>query len=156
MLYDIAYPSQEAVDRGEGIRIEVKETSYYHSWQSDEEPKSRQRMFGIEPAYSTMTPEPNDERKRQSDLYVFCLNTGNTKGDYDPLMMEHWTFYMVKTADIDANYGKLQKKISLSRLENELRGKNRPGVHCCAFEQLKETVDSLFESDAKENSAMDA
>ena len=37
-LYDIEY---------QGKRIEVKETSYMHAWQTDDEPKSKSRVFGI-------------------------------------------------------------------------------------------------------------
>ena len=48
-LYDIAYRNK---------RIEVKETSYYHSWQTDEEPKSKVRTFGLTQAYKYLLLVP--------------------------------------------------------------------------------------------------
>ena len=76
-LWDINY---------KGRRIEVKETAYYHSWRSDGK-VSAQRTFGITKSYSRYK-DPTSAFKRQSDIYVFCLNTGETKETSNPLI---WT-----------------------------------------------------------------
>ena len=59
-LYDISYKD---------MRIEVKETSYYHSWQTDEEPKSKLRRFGITKAYSVYQ-DNKSEFARQNDICI--------------------------------------------------------------------------------------
>lgn len=104
-LYDIDY---------RGKRIEVKETSYYHSWQTDEELKSKTRTFGITKAYSEYQ-DNTSKFERQNDVYVFCLNTGETKADSNPLQLEHWEFYVIPTSVINEKCGN-QKTVSLSRV----------------------------------------
>ena len=105
-LYDISY---------RGLRLEVKETSYYHSWQSDEEAKSKQRPFGISKAYSVYK-DPTSEFARQNDVYIFCLNTGETRETSNPLQLEHWEFYVVPTSVINEECGD-GKTISLTRVQ---------------------------------------
>ena len=78
-LFDMMY---------KGKRIEVKETSYYHAWQTDEEPKSKQRVFGITKAYDNYKDETSPLR-RQNDIYIFCLNTGETKESSYPLELNN-------------------------------------------------------------------
>ena len=90
-LYDIDYRNK---------RIEVKETSYVHAWQTDEEEKSKQRSFGITKAH-TVYGDSSSELARQNDIYVFCLNTGMTRAESNPLQLEHWEFYVVPTEVIN-------------------------------------------------------
>ena len=64
-------------------------------------------------------PEKNDfgtERKRQSDVYVFCLLSQQVKADINPLDLEQWEFYVVPTAVLDKELGDAQS-ISLSRVK---------------------------------------
>ena len=104
-LFDIAY---------RGLRLEVKETAYYHSWQTDEETKSKQRTFGINKAYSVYK-DSTTEYARQNDVYIFCLNTGDTRKTSNPLKLEHWEFYVIPTQVINEKCGD-GKTISLSRV----------------------------------------
>ena len=124
-LYDIDY---------RGKRIEVKETSYYHSWQTDEEPKSKVRSFGITKAYSKYQ-DNTSELARQNDVYIFCLNTGETKADSNPLILEHWEFYVIPTAVINEKCGE-QKTISLSKV--------RKLAEKTDYSQLKERLDEMI------------
>ena len=124
-LFDIAY---------EGKRIEVKETSYYHSWQTDEEHKSEQRTFKINKAYSVYG-DNTSELARQNDIYVFCLNTGDTKASSNPLQLEHWEFYVIPTAVIDRECGD-GKTISLSRV--------RKMTEKVDYMHLKEKIDKTI------------
>ena len=125
-LYDIAYREK---------RIEVKETSYYHSWQTDEEPKSKARTFGITKAYSKYQ-DNTSKLERQNDIYVFCLNTGETKTDSNPLQLEHWEFYVIPTSVINEKCGE-QKTISLSRI--------RKMTEKVDYSHLKEKVDEVID-----------
>lgn len=125
-LYDIEY---------RGKRIEVKETSYYHSWQTDEEPKSKVRTFGITKAYSEYQNNTS-KLERQNDLYIFCLNTGETKNDSNPLQLEHWEFYVVPTSVINKKCGE-QKTICLSRV--------RKLTEKVDYNNLKEKVDEVID-----------
>ena len=125
-LYDIAY---------RGKRIEVKETSYYHSWQTDEEPKSKVRTFGITKAYSEYQ-DNTSKLERQNDVYVFCLNTGETKRDSNPLQLEHWEFYVIPTSVINDNCGE-QKTIRLSRI--------RKLTEKVDYDRLKNKVDEVID-----------
>jgi len=124
-LYDIDYRDKH---------IEVKETSYDHSWQTDEEKKSKTRTFGITKARSKYK-DTNSDLARQSDLYVFCLNTGMTKAESDPLELSHWEFYIIKTDVINKECGDA-KTISLSRLQKL--------VTPVPYDKIKETVDLMI------------
>lgn len=125
-LYDIDY---------RGKRIEVKETSYYHSWQTDEEPKSKARTFGITKAYSKYQ-DNTSKLERQNDVYIFCLNTGENKADSNPLQLEHWEFYVIATTVINEKCRE-QKSISLSRI--------RKLTEKVDYSQLKGKVDEVID-----------
>lgn len=134
-LWDIDY---------RGARIEVKQTSYFYSWQrvneNGEHNISKQRSFGIAPAYLDYKVNTSD-KVRQNDIYVFCLNKGKNQIDSNPLELTHWVFYVVPTSKInklDENREEKQKKISLGRVI-EL------GVRC-TFEELKGVVDSIIKN----------
>lgn len=126
-LWDINYA---------GKHIEVKETSYYHSWQDKYAGGqiSRQRTFSIQPAYSDYK-NPDSELKRQNDIYVFCLNTGDNEEESYPLDMANWEFYVVPTSVINESCTPEQKSISL--------GKVRKLAQMTRFEDLKSAIDSL-------------
>lgn len=136
-LYDIDYRDK---------RIEVKETSYYHSWQADEEKKSKARVFGIGMAHEKYK-DPESKLARQSDIYVFCLNTGETKADSDPLELTHWEFYIIGTDVINRECGSA-KTICLSRLKKL--------VEPVPFDKIKETVDQLISDLEKSSKTLDA
>lgn len=125
-LFDILYREK---------RIEVKETSYYHSWQTDEEPKSEARNFGITKAYSEYKDSASSF-ERQNDIYIFCLNTGYSRSESNPLNLNNWEFYVVPTSIIN-DLCKNAKTISLSRL----RKITKP----ITYKQLKTKVDEVID-----------
>ncbi len=127
-LYDILY---------RGKRIEIKETAYFHAWQTDEEPKSRQRTFGITKAYDKYQ-DSTSELKRQNDIYVFCLNTGETKAESYPLELKNWEFYIVPTSVIN-DVCKDGKSISLSRVR-----KLSPRVE---YTNIKTVIDGIIDAE---------
>ena len=96
-----------------GKRIEVKETGYYHSWRKDGK-VSLVRTFSITKAYSRYK-DNTSSFERQNDVYVFCLNTGETKESSNPLELDHWRFWVVPTSVINTNCGD-NKTINLNRV----------------------------------------
>lgn len=125
-LWDIEYRN---------VKIEVKETGYYYSWQKDGH-ISEQRTWGITKAF-TEYKNPHSEYKRQSDIYVFCLNIGKNEKDSYPLELSNWEFYVVKTKVINEKYNE-QKTISLSRI----RELTKP-IH---YNEIQSVIDNIIAS----------
>ena len=129
-LWDIDY---------QGKRIEVKQTSYYHSWQEKiaNGKISQQRTFSITPAF-TRYKDSTTSYERQNDIYVFCLNIGTNEEESYPLDMANWEFYVVPTSVINENCTPAQKSISL--------GKVRKLAPLTKYEELKNVIDSICEA----------
>lgn len=131
-LWDITY---------QDLRIEVKESSYYHPWNKDRQ-VSESRKFGITKANSRFAENATghvDESfqntlERQNDLYVFCLNTGDTLEESYPLNLNHWEFYVVPTFVINETC-KDNKTISLPRVKKL--------ASAVRYDQLKGEVDKI-------------
>ena len=125
-VYDINY---------KGVRIEVKETSYYHSF-TEPGKVSKKRSFGIGKSISghdEVTGKPVYER--QNDIYVFCLLNGDDEQTAWPLELSHWEFYVVPTEIINKRFDQ-QKTVSLSRI--------REISTAVSFDQLKKTIDETI------------
>lgn len=134
-LYDIEYQDDEKYQKP--LRIEVKETSYYHPWSGDNV-YSEHRSFGITKAnssYQAETEHPGEEHEnkyeRQNDIYVFCLNTGTTRADSYPLELANWEFYVIPTFIINEKCGD-NKSITLNRV--------RKLAPCVGYAELKDTI----------------
>lgn len=134
-LWDIDY---------RGMRIEIKETSYYHPWNKDGKVSSS-RSFGITKAnsrYAESATGKLEEGKenvyeRQNDIYVFCLNIGNTKEESNPLNLNNWEFYVIPTKIINEKCGN-NKSISLNRVKKL--------ASPLKYNDLKEYIDQLIPS----------
>ena len=127
-LWDIDYREK---------RIEVKETSYYHSYNKPGK-ISKQRVFGINKANSSYEYEIEENRyERQNDIYVFCLNIGETAETSNPLNLDNWEFYIVPTDTINNNCGD-NKTISLGRIQSL-------GFKAMRFDQIKKCVDEIID-----------
>ena len=97
-----------------GLRVEVKSAAYLQSWFH----KMLSAIgFGIRPtlAWSADTNELATERKRQADVYVFCLLAHKDKATVDPLDLRQWTFYVLPSAVLDERCP-TQKRIGLAGL----------------------------------------
>ena len=128
-LYDILYKN---------FRIEIKETSYYHSWNENGK-ISKQIMFGITKANSNYeTVEMENKFERQNDIYVFCLNKGETKETSNPLNINNWEFYVIPTKVINEKCNNY-KSIGLERV--------RKLTKAISYDKLKETIDKIIEID---------
>ena len=129
-LWDVLYRDK---------RIEVKETSYYHSF-NQEGKVSKQRVFGITKANGSYDPAKsgNSEFCRQNDIYVFCLNTGDTRESSNPLNLNNWEFYVVPTAIINEKCGD-NKTISLGKIK-------RLGFSAKRYDEIRADIDRIIDA----------
>jgi len=105
--YDLVTPA--------GTKIEVKSGSYIQSWNQSEHSKIQ---FSIKKTLEWI-PSTNSfggERKRQSDIYVFCHLSHQTKEDINPLDLKQWDFYVIPTNTLDIEM-KNAGSISLVRVK---------------------------------------
>jgi hypothetical protein len=93
-----------------GLKIEVKSSSYLQSWKQTEFSKI---MFGIKATGETQSVNP--ERSRKSDIYIFCVLAHQDKNNVDPLNLSQWDFYILATKILNEKV-KAQKSITLSSL----------------------------------------
>ena len=134
--YDMAYRNK---------RIEVKATWYVHPWNTH---ISKVRTFSIEPTnnsyweISKVGVNGGKILSRQSEVYVFCLNSNMDIQNNDPLRVDDWIFYVVPTFKINnycSSYGNPnQKKIAL----NVVKRLAKCGV---SFDELKDVVNAAIE-----------
>jgi len=98
----------------DGTRIEVKSAAYLQSWAHA---KLSNIVFTIRPtlAWSSKTSQLSSELRRQADIYVFCLLDHREKATLDPMRLEQWKFYLLRSAILDARFP-TQKTISLASL----------------------------------------
>ena len=94
--------------------------------------------FGIQPTFGweNSTNTYSDEKKRQSDIYVFCVHKHTDFDTVNPLDTSQWEFYLLPTADLDEKVG-MQKRITLSSLINI-------GAVKCRYEEIRAKVDELI------------
>ena len=133
-LWDINY---------RGKRIEIKESAYFHSWRNDGK-TTESRYFGINKSYAEYK-DNTSEYARQNDIYVFCLNTGKTKEESNPLNLDHWEFYVIRTAVINRVCGD-NKHITLGRLQTLTK---KAECACVSYDKLKMAVDAAIDEDLK-------
>ena len=97
-----------------GTTLEIKSAAYLQSWQQKAPSIIK---FGIAPtrALDEATNSYTKGRKRQADIYVFCLLHHQDKATVDPLDMSQWTFYVLPASTLDAKVP-MQKSITLASL----------------------------------------
>jgi hypothetical protein len=82
----------------------------------------------------SVTNEYDAEKKRQSDVYVFCVLKHKDQATLNPLDLSQWDFYVMSTAVLNkAAPG--QKTISLRSLLDK-------GAKQCEYAMLYETIKS--------------
>ena len=95
--YDLTTP--------DGVRVEVKSSAYLQSWKQQQ---IRDPSFSIRKAFEWRpeTGDYADEKRRNSDVYVFCLLAyRGGKELLNPLDLGQWEFYVVATPRIDDAFG---------------------------------------------------
>ncbi len=85
-----------------GTRIEVKLAAYLQSWAHA---KLSNVAFSIRPTFarSSQTNQLSSELRRQADIYVFCLLIQQEKTTLDPMKIEQWEFYLLRSAVLDGS-----------------------------------------------------
>lgn len=98
-----------------GTRIEVKSAANVQSWHQDSHSKI---TFSTRAAHAddADTNKVVPEKKRQADVYVFCLLAHKDKQTVDPLCVDQWQFYVLPTSALDART-RSQYAITLKSLE---------------------------------------
>lgn len=110
-----------------GIKIEVKSSAYIQTWQQKNYSKIN---FYIAPTKSLLNDNTySNHLKRQADVYVFCLLHHKEQASLNPMDLNQWSFYLVKTETLN-NKSKTQKSITLSSIE-ALEHKK------CSYSELK-------------------
>ena len=94
--------------------MEVKSSASLQSWSQT---KLSPIKFDIEPktGWYAETNTYATERKRQADVFVFCVLTHTDKVTVDPLNLDQWDFYVLSTNRLNAAVGE-QKSITLGSL----------------------------------------
>lgn len=98
----------------EGYRVEVKSAAYVQSWDAKHPDFI---SFGIAPARlmdEAGNYKQSDPPKRNSDVYIFCVYTAQTKAE-SPLDLDLWDFYVLPTRVLDEKKP-AQKTITLPSL----------------------------------------
>lgn len=123
-LYDIDY---------NGHKIEVKQSQKWHPWNEDGHQSNP--VFGITKAHVGYQ-DSSTEMQRHCDVYVFCVLKGSDKESSNPLVLEHWDFYIVPRQTID-EVCQNNKSISLGRIESM-------GYSATSFENIKLAIDKVL------------
>lgn len=120
----------------EGIKIEVKASAYIQSW----EQKDFSRIgFNIAESLYWDGVAYAKEKKRQADVYVFCVLKHKKQDTFNPLDLEQWDFYPVSTAILN-EIVKGQKTICLARVA-ELCGRGP-----CTYQMLRKAVVEVWQN----------
>jgi hypothetical protein len=98
----------------DGIKIEVKASAYLQSWGQKDFTKP---LFSIAPARPWNAEEGvyGDKASRSADIYVFCLLKHKDPETIDPLNLDQWEFYVLRTETLNVEKGE-QAHIGLSGL----------------------------------------
>lgn len=97
-----------------GVRVEVKASAYIQSWHQDGPSRI---SFSIRPTlkWDPETNKTSGSRKRQPDVYVFCVHNHADRETIDPMNLKQWDFYVLATAILNENCP-AQKSIGLRSL----------------------------------------
>jgi len=116
------------------IAVEVKTSGYIQTWEQESLSKL---IFGIQPTYGwdARSNEYDTEKKRQADVYVFCVHKHTEQATIDPLLISQWEFYLMPTKLLNEKFGE-QKTASLCSLIKE-------GAKKCEYDDLAERISEL-------------
>lgn len=97
------------------IRIEVKSSAFLQTWYQK---KYSEITFGIRPTqgWNKSDNTYDQTRKRQADVYVFCVFNCKEKDAANPLDLNQWVFYVLSAKKLD-NMMPNQKSARLSVIQ---------------------------------------
>jgi len=117
-----------------GVKIEVKSAAYVQSWYQR---KLSDIAFTIKPTFGwdSETNRQAKEKKRQADVYVFCLLHHKDQDTINPMDLSQWTFYVISKERLEQACPE-RKSITLSKLK-------KLGPRTCDFDGLKRAIKDL-------------
>lgn len=122
-----------------GKKLEVKSSAYLQSWERE---KLSRICFNIYPSRPfTASVWDNDDIRRHSDIYVFCLFACKDRKRANPMLLEQWRFYVVPTSRIDTQLG-VQRTVSLPTLATL-------SITECNYDGLRAAVDAIIAEASK-------
>lgn len=129
-------PTWESFDllSPEGIKIEVKSSAYLQSWKQE---KFSQITFGIAESHDWDGFARAAEKKRQADVYVFCVLKHKVPETLNPLDLTQWEFYPVATRRLNACF-KQQKSLTLGSLRARCK------AVACPYAGLKAAIEKEY------------
>ena len=118
-----------------GIAVEVKTSGYLQTWMQKELSRP---CFGIRPTYGwdAATNKYDTVKRRQADIYVFCVHKHTDQDTANPLLISQWDFYLLPTSVINEKLGN-QESASLTALI-------QAGAELCPYENLAQRISELF------------
>lgn len=118
-----------------GKGIEVKSAAYVQSWRQK---KESYITFSVRPTVGLIedTGTYDNDRKRQSHAYVFCLLKHKDKQTVNPLNLDQWEFYVVPTAQLN-KYIPTQKTVAFSFF-------TKYGIAPCSYIKIRANVDKAI------------
>ena len=127
--------------------VEVKSAAYIQSWKQKDYSKISFDIAKRKSAWNPQTGEYKDldPRERIADVYVFCLLKHKCQKTIDPLNVEQWEFYVVRTSQLDCKEWEENKEIglkSLACLTNAIPYGELKGEVCSAMGCAKEVNES--------------
>ena len=90
-----------------GTKVEVKSAAYLQSWHQDAV-SSIGFSVAKSQAWDPSTNKFSPEKRRQADVYVFCLLKHQDMSTVNSLDMSQWEFYIVPTATLNERCGDLK------------------------------------------------
>jgi hypothetical protein len=97
----------------QGDSVEVKSAAYVQTWHQR---ALSNISFDITPTHGdAAVATVSAERKRQADVYVFCLLKHTDKATVRPLNLDQWEFYVLSTNRLNNLVGE-QQSITLASL----------------------------------------
>jgi hypothetical protein len=118
-----------------GIKIEVKSSAYLQSWKQKEHSQITFDI-GLKRSWNAEANAYSTEKKRPSDIYVFCLLHHKVMETVNPLKLEQWAFYVLPTSILNTQL-KAQKTIRLSSLL-----KLKPAI--CTYGEIHGAINNLI------------
>lgn len=100
--------------RVDDVTVEVKSAAYVQSW-AQRKPSRIEFTIAPTKAWQPETGRYEKTRRRQADVYVFCLLAEQDPARIDPLDLAQWRFFVLPTKVLDAEVP-TQKQIALSAL----------------------------------------
>ena len=118
-----------------GRGVEVKSAAYVQAWHQ-KKPSSITFKIKLTKGWNAATGQYDTVKKRQADVYVFCLLAHMDKATLNPLDLGQWEFYIVPTSRLNEALPS-QQSVSLSRLKHL-------NITPCGYAEIRSRVEDVL------------